>query len=119
MTVTLIPPPPTPIDPAVACMVPVMDSLNYYLFDTAQFKREEFVTVDDPHDSSMLARYLPYYHVHGGIAHSAMMIVSGDKDTNCNRMHVGKTSGHFQRAESSVCPCNRGGACHFSCCKRI
>src|SRR5713101_4392391 len=103
MTVTLIPPPPTPIDPAVACMAPVLDSLNYYLFHTAQFKKEEFVTADDSHDSAVLARYSPYYHVHAGMAYSETMIVSGDKDTNCYRMHVGKTTGHFQRANSSVC----------------
>src|SRR5216683_5868538 len=100
MTVTRNLSPPTPIEPAVAFMVPVLDSLNYCFFYTAQFKKEEFVTVDDPRDSAVLARYSPYYYFDAGIAYSATMIVSGDKDTNCHRKHVGKPSGHFQRANS-------------------
>ncbi len=83
-------------------MAPVLDVLNCYLFDTAQFKKKEFVMADDPNDSAVLARYSLYCHVHDGIAYSATMIASGNKDTNCNRVHVRRTSGHFQRENSSM-----------------
>jgi len=79
MTVTLNPSPPTQIDTAVRCIVPVSDMLNCCLFDTTLFKKENFVTADDPHDSIVLARYSPNCHVHAGIAYSVRMIVSGDE----------------------------------------
>jgi len=89
---------------AVVCMVPMLDMLRYHLFDSAHVWREEFGTADDPADFESLAKYSPYHQVRNGVAYPATMIVSGDKDSNCNPLHARKMTARLQAATSSSRP---------------
>ena len=89
---------------AVVCMVPMLDMLRYHLFDNAYVWKEEFGTVEDPDDFTVLAKYSPYHQVRDGVAYPATMIVSGDADRNCNPLHARKMTARLQAANSSEHP---------------
>ncbi len=89
---------------AVVCMVPILDMLRYHLFDSAHVWKDEFGTVDDPRDFTVLAKYSPYHQVRNGVAYPATMIVSGDADRNCNPLHARKMTARLQGANASEHP---------------
>ncbi len=89
---------------AVVCMVPMLDMLRYHLFDNAHVWKNEFGTVDDPEDFTVLARYSPYHQVRDGIAYPATLIVSGDADRNCNALHARKMTARLQAANLAEHP---------------
>ena len=89
---------------AVVCMVPMLDMLRYHLFDNAHVWRDEFGTADDPDDFESLAKYSPYRRVRDGVAYPATMIVSGEKDGNCNPLHARKMTARLQAANTSKHP---------------
>ena len=89
---------------AVVCMVPMLDMLRYQRFDNANVWKEEFGTSDDPEDFAALLRYSPYHNVRDGIAYPAVMMVSGDRDQNCNPLHARKMTARLQAASASDNP---------------
>jgi prolyl oligopeptidase len=89
---------------AVVCMVPMLDMLRYHLFDNAHVWNEEFGTADDAEDFPALLDYSPYHRVRDGTAYPATMIVSGDRDQNCNPMHARKMTARLQAANVSENP---------------
>jgi prolyl oligopeptidase len=89
---------------AAVCMVPLLDMLRYHLFDGAHISRDELGTADDADDFSALMTYSPYHHVRDGVAYPATMIVSGDKDQNCNPLHARKMTARLQAANVSDRP---------------
>ena len=89
---------------AVVCMVPMLDMLRYHLFDNSHVWKEEFGTVDDPDDFTILAKYSPYHQVRDGVDYPATMIVSGDADQNCNPLHARKMTARLQTANVSEHP---------------
>lgn len=89
---------------AVVCMVPMLDMLRYHLFDSAHVWREEFGTADDPADFESLSKYSPYHQVQNGVEYPATMIVSGEKDSNCNPLHARKMTARLQAATASSRP---------------
>jgi prolyl oligopeptidase len=89
---------------AVLCMVPMLDMLRYHLFDNAHIWKEEFGTSDDADDFAALLRYSPYHNVRDGAAYPATMIVSGDRDQNCNPLHARKMTARLQASSTSQQP---------------
>ena len=89
---------------AAVCMVPILDMLRYHLFDNAHVWKEEFGTAEDPEDFAALAKYSPYHQVRDGVAYPATLIVSGDRDRNCNPLHARKMAARLQAASSSTLP---------------
>jgi prolyl oligopeptidase len=81
---------------AVVCMAPLADMLRYHLFDNARASRDEFGTVEDPVDFAALVRYSPYHQVRSGVAYPPTLIVSGDRDQNCNPSHARKMTARLQ-----------------------
>ena len=99
---TLNRPSPTLTDPAIVRLVRALDALRYQLFH-AHLCKGEFGTAANPPDFAAPARYSPRYRVHSGGPYSETMVASGDTDTNCNLMHVGKTGGPFREEDGSLC----------------
>jgi prolyl oligopeptidase len=90
---------------AVICMVPMLDMLRYHLFDNAHVWKEEFGTSEDREDFAALLRYSPYHNVRDDdTAYPAVMMVSGDSDTNCNPLHARKMTARLQAANVSGYP---------------
>jgi len=89
---------------AAVCLAPLLDMLRYHLFDQAYISREEFGTADDPADFPALMTYSPYHHVREGVAYPATMVISGDKDQNCNPLHARKMVARLQAANASDYP---------------
>lgn len=89
---------------AVVCMVPMLDMVRYHLFDNAHLWKDEFGTAEDPEDFAALASYSPYHRVRHGTAYPATMIISGDRDRNCNPLHARKMTARLQAANSSEHP---------------
>jgi prolyl oligopeptidase len=89
---------------AVVCMVPMLDMLRYHLFDNAHLWKDEFGTAEDPEDFAALMNYSPYHSVRYGAAYPATMIISGDRDQNCNPLHARKMTARLQAANSSEHP---------------
>jgi prolyl oligopeptidase len=89
---------------AAVCMVPILDMLRYHLFDNAHVWKEEFGTAEDPEDFAALAKYSPYHQVRDNVAYPATLIVSGDRDRNCNPLHARKMTARLQAASSSAHP---------------
>jgi len=89
---------------AVVCMVPMLDMLRYHLFDNAHVWKDEFGTVEDAEDFSVLSKYSPYHQVRYGVSYPATMIVSGDADRNCNPLHARKMTARLQAANDSEQP---------------
>jgi prolyl oligopeptidase len=89
---------------AVVCMTPMLDMLRYHLFDNAHLWKDEFGTSDDPEDFTVLANYSPYHCARSGTAYPATMIISGDKDQNCNPLHARKMTARLQAANTSEHP---------------
>jgi prolyl oligopeptidase len=89
---------------AVVCMVPVLDMLRYHLFDGAHVWKEEFGTAEEPADFAALFDYSPYHRVCDGVDYPATMIVSGDRDQNCNALHARKMTARLQAANISRRP---------------
>jgi len=85
---------------AVVCIAPLADMLRYHRFDNARTWREEFGTVDDPDDFAALARYSPYHQVRSGVPYPPTLIVSGDRDQNCNPLHARKMAARLQANSS-------------------
>jgi prolyl oligopeptidase len=85
---------------AVVCMAPLADMLRYHRFDNAWTSREEFGTADDPDDFAALARYSPYHQVRSGVPYPPTLIVSGDRDQNCNPLHARKMTARLQANSS-------------------
>ena len=85
---------------AVVCMAPLADMLRYHRFDNAWTSREEFGTADDPDDFAALARYSPYHQVRTGVRYPPTLIVSGDRDQNCNPLHARKMTARLQANSS-------------------
>ena len=89
---------------AVVCMVPMLDMLRYHLFDNAHVWKEEFGTAEEPDDFAALLGYSPYHQVREGRSYPATMIVSGDRDQNCNPLHARKMTARLQAANRSDHP---------------
>jgi len=89
---------------AVVCIAPVLDMLRYHLFDNSHAGMEEFGTAADPDDFVALHRYSPYHRVCDGVAYPAVMIVSGDRDQNCNSLHARKMTARLQAGNVSEHP---------------
>ncbi|MFZ1974727.1 MAG: prolyl oligopeptidase family serine peptidase [Candidatus Acidiferrales bacterium] len=89
---------------AVVCMVPILDMLRYHLFDEAHVWQEEYGTAEDPDDFAVLAGYSPYHRVRQGTAYPATMMVSGDRDKNCNPLHARKMTARLQAGNTSASP---------------
>lgn len=89
---------------AVLCLVPLLDMLRYHLFDTASLWEEEFGAADDPEDFTVLLNYSPYHRVCDSTAYPATMLVSGDRDQNCNALHARKMAARLQAANVSHNP---------------
>jgi prolyl oligopeptidase len=89
---------------AVVCMVPMLDMLRYHLFDNAHLWKEEFGTAEDPDDFAALLKYSPYHRVQDRVAYPATLIVSGDRDGNCNPLHARKMTARLQAANISGHP---------------
>ncbi len=89
---------------AVVCMVPILDMLRYHLFDNANAWIDEFGTAADPDDFVALHRYSPYHRVRDGVSYPAIMLVSGDRDQNCNSLHARKMTARLQAANVSEHP---------------
>lgn len=89
---------------AVVCMVPVLDTLRYHLFNNTHVWKEELGTADDPDDFAALLGYSPYHRVQEGVSYPATMIVSGDADQNCNALHARKMIARLQAANASEHP---------------
>jgi prolyl oligopeptidase len=89
---------------AVVCIAPVLDMLRYHLFDNSHAWIEEFGTAADPDDFVALHRYSPYQRVCDGVGYPAVMMVSGDRDQNCNSLHARKMTARLQAASVSGHP---------------
>lgn len=89
---------------AVVCMVPMTDMLRYHRFDYAHIWKEEYGTAEDPGDFAALLAYSPYHNVRDGVEYPATMIVSGDRDQNCNPLHARKMTARLQAANASDRP---------------
>lgn len=89
---------------AVVCMAPMLDMLRYHLFDGARVWQEEFGTAEDREDFEALAAYSPYHRVREGVRYPAILIVSGDRDHNCNPLHARKMTARLQAANRSDHP---------------
>jgi len=89
---------------AVVCMAPLLDMLRYHLFDGAHIWKEEFGTADDERDFPSLYSYSPYHRVRDGVSYPATLIVSGDRDHNCNSLHARKMIARLQAANRSGHP---------------
>jgi prolyl oligopeptidase len=89
---------------AVLCIAPLVDMLRYHLFDNAQVWQDELGTAEDAEDFPALYEYSPYHHMRDGAAYPATMIVSGDKDQNCNPLHARKMTARLQAASASGRP---------------
>ena len=89
---------------AVVCIAPLVDVLRYHLFDGAHVWKEEFGTADDVRDFASLYSYSPYHCVHDGVSYPATLIVSGDRDHNCNSLHARKMIARLQAANRSGHP---------------
>ena len=89
---------------AVVCMVPILDMLRYHMFDNAHVWREEYGVADNPEDFPVLLGYSPYHNVRAEALYPATMIVSGDRDQNCNSLHARKMTARLQAASQSGSP---------------
>ncbi|HEY1730383.1 MAG TPA: prolyl oligopeptidase family serine peptidase [Terriglobales bacterium] len=89
---------------AVLCMAPLLDMLRYHLFDGAHIWKEEFGTAADRQDFLALSAYSPYHRVRDGVRYPAILIVTGDADTNCNPLHARKMTARLQAANRSKSP---------------
>jgi prolyl oligopeptidase len=89
---------------AAVAIAPLMDMVRYHLFDQSHVWKDEFGTAEDPADFATLAGYSPYHRIRNGQAYPAMMIVSGDADTNCNPLHARKMTARVQAATGSRHP---------------
>jgi prolyl oligopeptidase len=89
---------------AVVCMVPMLDMLRYHLFDNAHVWKDEFGTAEDPEDFAALLSYSPYHNVRDNAEYPATMIISGDRDQNCNPLHARKMTAKLQAANVSGYP---------------
>jgi prolyl oligopeptidase len=89
---------------AVLCIAPLLDMLRYDLFDNAHVWRDELGTSEDPDDFRALLGYSPYHNVREGTHYPATMIVSGDRDQNCNPLHARKMTARLQAANVSGAP---------------
>jgi prolyl oligopeptidase len=89
---------------AVVCMVPMLDMLRYHLFDNAHLWKDEFGTAEDPEDFAALLSYSPYHNVRDNTEYPATMIISGDRDQNCNPLHARKMAARLQAANVSNYP---------------
>jgi prolyl oligopeptidase len=89
---------------AVLAIAPLADMLRYHLFDQAHYWREEFGTSENQKDFEALRHYSPYHNVQNGTAYPATMIVSGDRDQNCNSLHARKMTARLQAANGSASP---------------
>ena len=89
---------------AVLCLVPMLDMLRYQMFDNAHMWKDEFGTADNSDDFRALLAYSPYHNVHDRTAYAATMLVSGDRDQNCNPLHARKMTARLQAANVSASP---------------
>jgi len=89
---------------AVVCMVPMLDMLRYHLFDNAHVWKDEFGTAENPKDFRALLSYSPYHNVRDNTEYPATMIISGDRDQNCNPLHARKMTARLQAANVSKHP---------------
>jgi len=89
---------------AVLAIAPLSDMVRYHMFDRAYQWREELGTSEDPDDLAALTSYSPYHRVRDGGEYPATMIVSGDRDQNCNSLHARKMTARLQAANRSVRP---------------
>lgn len=89
---------------AIVCLVPMLDMLRYHLFDGARVWKDEFGTAEDPEDFRALLSYSPYHNVRDNTEYPATMIVSGDRDQNCNPLHARKMTARLQAANVSNYP---------------
>jgi prolyl oligopeptidase len=89
---------------AVVCIAPMLDMLRYHLFNSAYVWQDEYGTAEDPEDFTALLGYSPYHNVRESTAYPATMIVSGDRDQNCNPLHARKMTARLQAANVSNCP---------------
>ena len=85
-------------------MVPMLDMLRYHLFDNAHVWKDEFGTAEDPEDFAALLSYSPYHNVRDNAEYPATMIISGDRDQNCNPLHARKMTAKLQAANVSGYP---------------
>jgi prolyl oligopeptidase len=81
---------------AVLCLAPVLDMLRYEQFGNARKWREEYGSVSDEEDFRALYAYSPYHRVKDEIDYPAILLVSGDKDTQCDPSHVRKMAARLQ-----------------------
>jgi prolyl oligopeptidase len=89
---------------AVVCFAPLLDMLRYHLFDFTVSYIEEFGTADIEGDFAALSSYSPYHRVQDGTKYPAVLIISGDADTNCNPLHARKMTARLQAANISQNP---------------
>ena len=59
---------------------------------------------DDPRDFAVLRDYSPYQNIRDQVAYPATMLVSGDRDQNCNPLHARKMTARLQAATASGFP---------------
>ena len=103
MMFTLNRPQPPVTGLAFIYIVPASDALRHQLFEAAHLCTDEFGTAADSPDPTALDGYSSYHQVQGGVPYPEAMIVSDDRDANCNLFHVRNASGPFHEADSSAC----------------
>jgi prolyl oligopeptidase len=89
---------------AVLCIAPMADMIRYHLFDDASRWKEEYGTAEDPGDFAALIEYSPYHHIRDNTSYPATLVVSGDRDQNCNPLHSRKLTARLQQANNSQRP---------------
>ena len=88
----------------VICIAPLIDMVRYHLFDNARSWKDELGTAEDAGDFAALYGYSPYHNVVRGARYPAVLLVSGDRDQNCNPLHARKMAARLQAASASGLP---------------
>lgn len=87
---------------AVLCIVPLLDMVRYETFDQAVKWREEYGTVNDAEDFDALHAFSPYHRVKKNVNYPSVMLVSGDRDNQCDPAHTRKMAARLQQREAQL-----------------
>lgn len=89
---------------AVLCLAPLLDMLRYHKFDDAIAWASEYGTADNSDDYDALLRLSPYHNVEQDANYPATLFITGDKDVQCNPMHVRKMAALLQERRAQKHP---------------
>ena len=89
---------------AVACNVPLLDMTRYHKFFVARWWISEYGSADNPEQFKYLYAYSPYHHVKAGAKYPAVLLVSGDGDTQVDPLHARKMTALLQASTGSDRP---------------